>query len=276
VAVERVIGDWPQLVWVFPPVYLAAGALSATPSVWAGVVTGLLASSPAGEGSPPCFLAMFGDEYSGRIRGLFGGDTNGPVKGLKIPAFVVGIPLRGGQDADPAVLAAVDRLNVACQWGLIPHRVAAGGYAATALDETRRCWYGGLGLDERAGYAIRGEWLLICSNMGTLTKLLERMQWGSGAVPPTESRWRRELASRPSTACGWMDLERAGKTLGDGVAACSLLLLIEDAPNTLRRRQTLAVVRAWCEGLRALDTCSLWLRPEGERATLEFRIGEGS
>lgn len=275
VELERMLGDAPEAIVILPPAYLQAALNAARPPLWTRVAVSILDAGPRSGDESGAFVALLGGAYSGRIKGLFGGKDSGPVRGLKVPAVLVGVRVGAGREAETheAVEKVVDRMNVAFQWGLVPHRVAAGGRIAVALDETRGNAYGQLELDERVAYAVWNGWLIVCSNMGTLTKLLDRAWVSEDGRAQPQPRWAREYLAHPARAFGWVNFDSAGTTIRDGLAVYSLVLMARDGAGTIDQRRNLALAGAWAETCRPLKVGSLRLEPGKEIAALRFKLG---
>ena len=272
---ERTLGDSPQAVCVMPTSSLRAFLPTFGPAAWIGAVTGLLESSELGSGSSQAFVALLGDSYSGRIKSMFSVATNSPVRGLKVPTLIVGVRVEGDAGkAQAAILSALDRLNAANRWGLIPHPVALNDETVTVLDDTVNSIYGKLALEERVAYVLHGGWLFLCSNEATLAKLLAEAAGRSGRGQEEEGRtWAAGIETHPAVMYAWVDLDASGKTLKDALAAYSLMLLVKDAGGSLRTRQNLSEARAWFETFRPLKTCQLWCVPARDGTSIAFQVG---
>jgi hypothetical protein len=53
-----------------------------------------------------------------------------------------------------------------------------------------------------------------------------------------------------------------------------LKLLLADAEGTLGVRQRLNEAKAWIDSLTPLQTCSFWLRSDGQMMQAQFKAGE--
>jgi hypothetical protein len=269
-SLQPLLGDVPQFVGVVPSVYVGAIQSQSNFPCWMREAAGAVSR----RASAPAVLALLGGEYSGRIRGLFGGDTNGPVRGLKVPTVLMGVWMgEGGEPIEAAVSEALDRVNAACRGGLIPHRVMAAGQGVTVFEETRDTLYGRLALDERAASTVYKGWLILCSNLGVLSRLIERSAAASAAPEGETTPWWQLLNGSRSTAFGWVDLDSAGQTVKEGLAAWSLLLMSQEASGSAAQRQRLAVARAWADTFRPLGHGALFVRSSESGIELQFRMG---
>ena len=212
--------------------------------------------------SDSIMVAVLGDEFSARF------------KGLKVPALIAGIPVEDSTNTLAWMRQTLDRLNAKYRWGLIPREVYAKGSTVYAVENTASNFYSALTLEEKPAYAIHGEWLLISSNLGSLSALLGRareMPEGSKREAP---RWKEELDSIPAPGFARIDLARGGKTLRLAITTYALKLLLEDAKGSLAVRQKLNEAKAWIDSLSPLQTSCFWLRSDGQMMEVQFKAGE--
>ena len=227
----------------------------------------------------PLWLHLLGEVVHDQKAGVFAasllsGDYSGRLKGIKIPALVVGIPAADGEAALAWARAALDRLNARYRWGLIPQELPAGDGEVFAVSGTGEGIYATLAPEEQAAYAFHGGWLLLASNAGCLQRLIERRH-GDGAVPePGRARWMEGLNEVQAPCYGWIDLARGGKTLRLAVTTYSLKLLMEDPRGSQKPRERLNEAKAWIDSFAPLDTCRFWLRSDGHTVNVSFKAGE--
>jgi len=207
-------------------------------------------------------VAVLGDEFSGRI------------KGIKVPTVIAGIPVDDSTNTLAWMKQALDRLNAKYRWGLIPREVYANGSTVFAIENTASNFYSTLTLEEKPAYAICGEWLLISSNLGSLSSLVARIQQTPAGGQRQEVQWKKDLDSMPAPCFARIDLARGGKTLRLALTTYALKLLLEDARGTLGVRQRLNEAKAWIDSLAPLQTCRFWLRSDGQMMQVQFKAGE--
>lgn len=227
----------------------------------------------------PLWLHLLGehiyDQKADMMAGaLLAGDYGGRFKGIKIPALVVAMPVSDADAALAWMAQALDRLNARYRWGLIPHEIPLPNGRVFAVDGTGEGAYAALALEEKAGYAVCGHWLLLASNAGCLTKLVERYDRDEAATGAGSARWNQGLNEVPAPCYGWIDLARGGKTLRLAVTTYSLKLLMEDPRGSQKSRQRLNEAKAWIDSFAPLETCRFWLRSDGRMMDLNFRVGK--
>ena len=207
-------------------------------------------------------MAVLGDEFSGRI------------KGIKVPAIIVGIPVDNSTNTLGWMKQALDRLNAKYRWGLIPREVDANGSAMFAIENTASDFYSTLTLEEKPAYTICGEWLVLSSSLGSLSSLVARFHQMPADARRQETGWKGDLNSVSTPCFARIDLARGGKTLRLALTTYGLKLLLEDAKGTLDLRQRLNEVKAWIDSLAPLQTGRFWLRSDGQMMQVQFKAGE--
>lgn len=207
-------------------------------------------------------VAVLGDEFSGRI------------KGIKVPAIIAGIPVDNSTNTLAWMKQALDRLNAKYRWGLIPREVYANGSTVFAIESTASSFYSTLTLEEKPAYAICGEWLLLSSNVESLSSLMARIKQMPTGSEREEPQWKTDLDSMPAPCFVRINLARGGKTLRLALTTYALKLLLEDAQGTLGVRQRLNEAKAWIDSLAPLQTCRFWLRADGQMMQVRFKAGE--
>ena len=231
-----------------------------------------------GSGSP-AWLRIFGevirDQKAGSIMvAVLGDEFSGRIKGIKVPAVIAGIPVDDSTNTLAWMKQALDRLNAKYRWGLIPREVYANGSTVFAIENTASNFYSTLTLEEKPAYAICGEWLLLSSNLGSLSSLVARIQQMPAGSRRQEAQWKTDLDSMPAPCFARIDLARGGKTLRLALTTYALKLLLEDAKGTLGVRQRLNEAKAWIDSLAPLQTCRFWLRSDGQMMQVQFKAGE--
>ena len=235
---------------------------------------------PMIEGSDsPAWLRIFGEvireqKAASIMVGVLGDEFSGRIKGIKVPTVIVGIPVDDSTNTLAWMKQALDRLNAKYRWGLIPREVYANGSTVFAVENTASNFYSTLTLEEKPAYAICGEWLLISSNLGSLSSLVARIKQTPAGSQREEAQWKKDLDSVSAPCFARIDLVRGGKTLRLALTTYALKLLLEDAKGTLGVRQRLNEAKAWIDSVAPLQTCRFWLRSDGQMMQVQFKAGE--
>ena len=255
---EDVLGDFPLAIGIIHSEMVLPMIEGPGNPAWLRIFGEIIREQDA----ESIMVAVLGDEFSARI------------KGIKVPAVIAGIPVDDSTNTLAWMKQTLDRLNAKYRWGLIPREVYANGSTVFAVENTASNFYSTLTLEEKPAYAICGEWLLISSNMRSLSALLahvKQMQNGSQRDPP---KWKEELDSMPAPCFARIDLARGGKTIRLAITTYALKLLLEDATGSLGVRQRLNEAKAWIDSLSPLQTCCFWLRSDGQMMQVQFEAGE--
>lgn len=253
---DEVLGDLPQAVVVAQSAMLLPALEGEKSPYWVRQCAELLRAQK----SATVMLAVLGDEYSGRFRGI------------RVPTLMIGIPVPDVAQAVEWVPAAFDRLNARYRWGLISRELAAGDQRFFVIEGTVSSNSASLTLDERPAYAVVGKWLLFSSNLDALRKVAAFA--GREAAAGGSPAWARSMNEVPAPAYGWMDLARGGKNLRLAVTTYALKLLLEDPRGTYRVRQQLNDAKAWIDALMPLQICRFWIRSDGTMMEAKFRMGK--
>ena len=244
-----------------------------------GLIRSQLALPLLEERNNPAWLRIFGEVIRDQKAGVImvaalGDEFSGRMKGIKAPTIMAGIPVDHSTNALAWMKQALDRLNAKYRWGLISREVDADGRALFAVETTTSGFYSQLALEEKPAYAICGEWLLLSSNLGSLSKLAARFNGMPADAQRQETWWKKNLDSLSAPCFAQIDLARGGKTLRLALTAYGLKLLLEDAQGTLGVRQRLNEAKAWLDSLAPLQICRFWLRSDGQMIQVQFRAGE--
>jgi hypothetical protein len=254
---DILLGDLPQGLTLLSPALVLPFMEAPKRAAWIRLLPEIIRLEKSGV----IALGLLGDEYSGRL------------KGIKLPTIVAGIPI--GEEARTSAWLgeAFDRLNARYRWGLVPRDVAAGRGRMTIIEGTSTNFLASLPPSECPAYVIRGGWLLLASNSEGLERLVTRYD-SIRTNPPSATAWMKDLSAQPAPAYLWLDLARAGKTLRMALSTYSLKLLLEDPRGTQDARQQLNEVKAWVDSLVPLSTAQFWLRSDGTRMEVSFKLGK--
>ncbi|MBM4142076.1 MAG: DsbA family protein [Lentisphaerae bacterium] len=248
----RLIGTDPDLLVMAPCGYVKS--LLAMPGAGA-------AGAAAAEGlggvvadDAPVFVAMLGDELSGRILGL------------RVPTVLACARVADEAAGEKALREAMDRLNGRYGWSLLPRQIDTAGVRATVLDTGRGGVYGSMAPGERMAYAVRDGWLVLASNADVLVRLLGGGNKGGGT-------WAAAAGEHGAAAYAWADLESAGRATRNALAVYSLALIAQGSAGNEAARANLERIREWIAAAAPLKTCSIWLGSSGSDTDLRFRLG---
>ena len=253
---EKVLGELPQAVVIAQAAMLLPVLAEGTNPFWVRQCAELI----RGQKASTVMMAVLGDEYSGRFRGI------------RVPTLLIGIPVEQPASAVEWIPQAFDRLNARYRWGLISRELAAGEQRFYAVEGTVSSNSASLTLDERPAYAVVGKWLLFASNLDALRKLAAYAE--HVAEEDVAPDWAASMSETPAPAYGWIDLARGGKNLRLAVTTYSLKLLLEDPRGTYRVRQRLNDAKAWIDALMPLRICRFWIRSDGTMMEGKFRMGK--
>jgi hypothetical protein len=192
---------------------------------------------------------------------------------------VAGIEVEEAPAALAGADAALDRLNARYGWGLIPRQRSAGGWPATVLEPTRGGWYGSLGEGEKPAVAAVREWLILCSNLNALERLLAEPGGAGDAVSaePGESLAdpagfiTRAAEAADASVYVAVDPEATGRALRNAAAVYSLAVHRDGDRGELI--SGMLASEAWLESLRPLGVCYAWLASDGLETHLRLRFG---
>ncbi len=255
-ALGRLLGNLP-LALLELPAATAQDLLRHVPPAWAVPIMETLGNV----GGDRLFLAVLGDEYSGRFRGL------------KVPGLVAGVPGADELVSRQALAALLDKFNRQYRWGLIAQEEPAGERRLAVVESTSGTAYAQLGPRERLAYAFCPPWLLAGSNAETLAALLARHDRSEAQAEARAGPWRAALAAEPNAGFCWLDLDRGGKTLRLVLTAYAMKLLFEDPDRSQDLRGQLNEAKAWIDALAPLRTLSLWLKPDPRQMQVVFAAG---
>lgn len=251
---------WASVPWPYLRNKLLPGAGS-----WVGPVDALVREA-AGSGEARVVFAVFGGDHAARIRSLFGGGVSDYIQGLKVPAFLLAVPLEEPAAAPEAAARFLDRFNRIHPYGLVlrPAGVCY-GYTVTAVEATRGTPYKDFARSEQAAFAVAGNWLVVGSHLGALEGLLPFIPHREGAP----DGWTAGAVVK-------MDAPALSNTLGKFLAAWSLVYLASDAPGSEEARARLELWREWLDRLAPLGQVEAWATPGPAGAEVAVSITESA
>jgi hypothetical protein len=201
---------------------------------------------------------------------VFHGDLGGRLLGLRVPSIVIGIRAKAGVDAKGEIRRALDSLNAANQWGLLPREVTLqSGCSLTIIDSSKQDLIASLAERERPAVAVHDGWILLSSSASTIDRLI------SGMDPPgfqRDPRWARSI-NPAAPAAFWMDAAAMKPAIRHALAVHELSLMIGDPRKMQQARSELEPVRRWTAALAELNVIRLTLSREGNVLTGRFAAG---
>ncbi len=275
----RIFGDLPDAAAILPSSALLATNLNNVLGVprlpeWWDALSCVLETTDTGT-ERWAFACLLGGEYCGRMKSIYPDDYPAKVRdrGVAIPAFVVAIQVKDGRRAKAAMVRVIEELNRRHKLGLCALRAGVRGQDLMVIESTGSNGYAKLGVEERVGYAVFGNWLVVSSNLGTLTKLGVRLSdsvaTGSGGVVP---RWRTAFeATSHASAQLWCDSKASAETIGNGTAVWRMAL--GESPKTRRFRHRLTMVDEVFADLAQFKQLRVTSATSGDLTTSRLSLG---
>ena len=200
---------------------------------------------------------------------VLGGDYSGRIKGIKWPALLAGVPAGGNRDVRATVQGILDELNRAYQWGLILREVPQGEQPSVyIIESTAGNAYSKFSLQEQLAFTLRGGWLLLASNAGTLMKICGH--YGRGEEEEAEALWEQPAES--DAALCRMNLAEGGKIVKTALTAYSMKLLFSDPDETQAERQRINEYKAWIDTLSPFEILKIKVQT-GEQLNILISLG---
>ena len=209
---------------------------------WLGPLDALVREA-AGTDEAKIVVGVYGGEHAARIRSLFGGGVEDFIQGLKVPTFVMALPVVDEEAAQAAAVRFLDRVNRLKPFGLVlrPAGVCY-GWNVTAVEGTRGGVYKDFMPTEQAAFTVAGGWLVIGSHLGALEGLL-----------PSISHDVKPAGPGPSPAVALrIDGPLFSQTMGKFLAALSLVYMVSDSPSAEKGRAQITAAREWLKALGPL------------------------
>jgi len=225
---------------------------------------------PAETATPqPVYGGMLNANYEIRIKGPFRNIPFLAGNGLKLPTFVLALPMPDGEGvALGQMMGLLDRLNARQGWGLIPHPVSMQERTLTLIDESRPNLYGQFEIDERVALTPLQRTMLIGSHAGSLRRLLNQ-------APVSGKTCNWQILTGADVVGGiWMQGATVWPIIRNVLGATMLIQSVSGSPSgTELRRETGEWIRCW-DGFRTLDQASVVVRadPAGGPARADFSI----
>ncbi len=194
-------------------------------------------------------LAVLRDDYDTRWMGI------------KVPTLMVATDVSSETSGAARVEYMLDDLNSRHRWGLITRPLRCENRTVQAvMSTTADTTYSRWPLSDQAAYFFAGRWMVLASNVGSLTNLLQRPE-------PAQVRMSDSLFS------GRVDLNRGAKMLKLALSAWSLKLAFQDPEGTQEQRRRLNEVKAWMDTLTPFHEIRYRAEPDRERLRIEVEAG---
>jgi hypothetical protein len=224
---------------------LVRNYLLTQPGDWIAPVD-LLVREAAGTEQARLMVGIYGGDYAARLKSLFGGGIESFIQGLKVPTFVLAVPVSSEAAALEAVSRFLDRINRIKPYGLVlrPAGVCY-GWNVTAFEATRGTLYKDFALSEQVAFAVTDGWLVVGSHLGALQELLPSIPHGK-APGPVQAGVHME-----------MDAPAFSQTMGKFLAALSLAYVVADTPEAEQARARMAEWREWLKATAPLGRVEL-------------------
>lgn len=267
-AVEQALGDLPALVIALPLPTLQDGLrLTAADPAWLQTTRRILQSdliqqdtnSPGG-----LVLALFTGEHGG-------GYGRKPLR-MSIPALMAFTRVRRPDSARNMISRELDLLNARHRLGLIqdPSPLTVGTQTIYTIEITSNNTLAALEAEDRPAYTLVGDWLIVSSQADSLAKLMRRFQKLGNETPLTPERWHGAMSAKKTSGLVWLDLDAGGKTIQLALSLWGLSQRTADTPSTPHAIKT---ARTLLDRIRPLQSCTLWMEPEGSNVVMRVEIG---
>ena len=286
-AVEQVLGDLPAMIMALPLPTLQ-DRLRATPidSAWLQSIRRILQSNwiQQDTNSPGRSALAVAKRYGGArpakpgglVLALFTGEYGGgfgrkPLR-MSIPVLMAFTRIKRPDSVHRMISHELDLLNARHRLGLIqdPIPLAVGSQAIWTIEITSNKLQTVLEAEDRPAYTLVGDWLIVSSQAGSLTKLMQRLQKLGNETLVTPASWHGMMSATNTSGLVWLDLDAGGKTVQLALSLWGLSQRTPDAPSTPR---VIKAARTLLERIRPLQSCKLWMEPEGSNAVVHVEIG---
>ncbi len=232
---------------------------------WLGPLDALVREA-AGTENARVVVGVFGGNHAARIKSLFGGGVEDFIQGLKVPTFVMAIPVADPAAAQTAASRFLDRMNRIKPLGLVLRPAGmCYGWALTAVEGTRGGLYADFSQSEQVAFTVAGGWLVIGSHLGAL----------EGLVPSISHEAKASGTGDAGPASIRIDGPTFSRTMSKFLAAVSLVYMVSDTTDADRSREQVAEARHWIEALGALGTIEVTVSGAEQGNTIVIRTAKG-
>lgn len=267
-AVEQALGNLPALVIALPLPTLQDGLRStATDSAWLQTIRRILQSD---------WIQQDANSHGGLVLALFTGEYGGgygrqPLR-MSIPALMAFARVRRPDSVQRMISQELDLLNARHRLGLIqdPIPLTVGAQTIWTIEITSNNSLAVLEAEDRPAYTLVGDWLIVSSQAGSLVKLMRRLQKLGNETTLTPAGWHGAISAENTSGLAWLDLDAGGKTVQ---LALSLWGLSQRTADTPSMPNAIKAARTLLDQIRPLQSCTLWMEPEGSNTVVRVEIG---
>ncbi|MFH1476583.1 MAG: hypothetical protein ABIH24_03700 [Verrucomicrobiota bacterium] len=264
-AVEQTLGNLPALVIALPMPTLQDGLRStSTNPDWLQTIRRILQSDWISQDTNGLALALFTGEYGG-------GYGRKPLR-LSIPVLMAFTRIQQPENLRHLIGRELDLLNARHRLGLIqdPNPIAVGSQTIWTIEITGNKPHATLEAEDRPAYTLIGDWLIVSSQAGSLAKLMRRFQNLGNETPPMPGRRHGVMSAKNTAGLAWLDLDAGGKAIQLALSLWGLSQRTADAPST---PHAIKAARTLLDRIRPLQSCTLWMEPEGSNMVVRVEIG---
>ncbi|MDP2990566.1 MAG: hypothetical protein Q8O57_08390 [Kiritimatiellota bacterium] len=268
-AVEQALGNLPAMIMALPlPTIQDWLIATATDSAWLQTIRRILQSDWIRQDNNGLVLALFTGEYGG-------GYGRKPLR-MSIPALMVLTRVKRPDSVQRTISHELDLLNARHRLGLIrdPIPLTVGAQTIWTIEITSNNILATLEAEDRPAYTLVGDWLIVASQAGSLAKLIQRIQKPGNETTLTPAGWHGAMSATNTAGLVWLDLDAGGKTVQLALSLWGLSQRTAD-PDSLRGRDRHAIkaARTLLDRISPLQSCTLWMEPEGSNAVVRVEIG---
>ena len=99
---------------------------------------------------------------------------------------------------------------------------------------------------------------------------MQRFQELGNEAPLTPGGWHGTISATNTAGLAWLDLDTGGKTVQLALTLWGLSQRTADTPST---PHAIKAARTLLDRIRPLQSCTLWMEPEGSNAIVHLEIG---
>ena len=202
--------------------------------------------------------------------GLFGGETSGRFRGIRVPTIMAGYFAGTQTDVKQDLLRLLDRWNARYRWGLVLAENRVNGRIVWRIESTADTAYAAIDPTEQIAFTVDDGWVYISSNYKGLESLLASRAMARNAADQGFADVMQDQAGRGVGYFG-MDMARGNDTLRLAISAYSLKLLFEDAQGSRETRQKLNEAKAWLDMLARFGSIHMRISHEDEMYSFEVK-----
>ncbi|MFT5124642.1 MAG: hypothetical protein ACI9QL_004286 [Candidatus Omnitrophota bacterium] len=254
---SRLLGDIPLGVIMVPTDLLAELCSFKLLSNKAQVYGTLLNHIP----TENITLALLGDDYKGNL------------KEIGIPSLILAVKCSSPEQGPKLATACIETMNALHKLGLRSEQLTDHARPVFALQGTGDEVYSYVKGDDRAGYALLDDLLVIGSHLGPLRRLADRYDTEVATFEARQGRWLPELFLHHNNGFLWMDVAKGSKTLREAIAAYKMSLLFDDPIKNRKAIKDWENTGEWLKQVEPVETLRLWHNIEAGDNQIQFSFG---